>query len=468
MIDSRFQPVSSAYPGNLPERFELAFAEPQGVEAASAPADALDTICAAIALAILFVFFVTLEPFQDLGDPKLITLSSGTETLTYLTIFGFAGLSGLILLLRNRLPLGVLVTKANVLLLGWLVVSVILSSDVGTSGRRFVLTFTTFMLAAMLPWLTRGLRQFTMLILITAAFVVALSYLGVLLVPHLTIHQSSDLVEIDIAGDWRGIYGHKNVAASVMAIFVYFGWFVARTGRPIAGYLLSAAAFIFLLNSGGKSASGMVFIVAVIAYFVVRARSFAARALIALGPLAVISFLTVGSVVSDTARAIVAMLPIDASFTGRTEIWDFALDAIKAHPWKGQGFEAFWYSENVRYGAENSTKWMVDVATSHNSYVDLVLTIGLPGLAAVILAFMVMPLRDFHRARENVENQELSRLFLVLWLFLLYLGTFEAFFLKVASPLWFVLALTVCGLRYTAAYEVRDDGVGEPEAAPST
>jgi O-antigen ligase len=410
---------------------------------------------------------VTLEPFQDLGDPKLITLSSGTETLTYLTIFGLSGLSGLLLLLRHRLPFGVLATKANVLLLGWLIVSVVLSSDVATSGRRFILAFTTFMLAAMLPWLTRGLRQFTTLILTTAATVVGLSYLGVMLVPHLTIHQPTDLIELDIAGDWRGIYGHKNVAASMMAIFVYFGWFVARAGRPLAGYALAATAFIFLLNSGGKSASGMVFIVAIIAYFVARAHSFALKALIAFGPLALISFLTVGSVVSDTARTIVAMLPVDATFTGRTEIWDFALNAIKAHPWKGQGFEAFWYSENVRYGAEDSTKWMVDVATSHNSYVDLVLTIGLPGLAVVILAFMVMPLRDFHHARENVENQELSRLFLVLWLFLLYLGTFEAFFLKIASPLWFVLALTVCGLRYTAAFEVRDDGANVPEALPN-
>ena len=329
------------------------FAQPQTFEGTKASEDAVESICAAVALAILFVFFVTLEPFSDLGDAKVIELSSGNETLTYLTIFGFAGLAGLILLLRHRLPLGALATKANFLLLGWLIVSVVLSTDVGTSGRRFILSFTTFMLAAMLPWLTRGLRQFVTLLLITAATVVALSYFGVLVVPHLTIHQSSDLVETDIAGDWRGIYGHKNVAASMMAIFVFVGWFVARTGRPIAGVSLSVASFIFLLNSGGKSASGMVFIVAVIAYFVARARSLTARALIAFGPLAVISFLTVGSVASDTARAIVAMLPIDASFTGRTEIWDFALDAIKAHPWKGQGFEAFWYSDNVRYGAED-------------------------------------------------------------------------------------------------------------------
>ncbi len=432
------------------------FVQTETIEGARTPEDLVALVSSAIALAILFVFFVTLTPFSDLGDPKVIELSTGNETLTYVTVFGFAGLAGLILMLQRRLPLRALGTKANLLLFAWLMVSVVLSTNPDTSGRRFVLSFTTFLLAAMLPWLTRGMHQFIVLLLVTAAIVVALSFIGVLLVPHLTIHQSTDLVETDIAGDWRGIYGHKNVAASMMAIFVYVGWFAARSGKPVAGTMVAIASFIFLLFSGGKSASGMVVIVAVIAFFVTRAHSFLARALIAFGPLAVISFLTVGSVASDTARSIVAKLPIDPSFTGRTEIWDFALDAIRAHPWKGQGFEAFWYSDNVRYGAEDSTKWMVDVATSHNSYVDLVLTIGIPGLAAVVLALMVMPLRDFHRARAAGENQQLSQLFLVLWLFLLYLGTFEAFFLSRANPLWFVLALAVCGLRYTAQFDVQE------------
>ena len=124
------------------------------------------------------------------------------------------------------------------------------------------------------------------------------------------------------------------------------------------------------------------------------------------GPLAVIGFLTVGSVASDAAGALLHALPIDVTFTGRTEIWSFALDALRAHPWKGYGFEAFWYSAAVRFGAEDSTRWMVEVATSHNSYVDLALTIGIPGLALVALAFVVAPLRDFHCTYATPENAE--------------------------------------------------------------
>ena len=308
----------------------------------------------------------------------------------------------------------------------------------------------------MLPWLTRGLKHFSTLMLGIAALVLVLSYLGILLVPHLTIHQASDLVEPEIAGDWRGIYGHKNAAASVMAIFVYVGWFVARMGRPLSGALVSIAAVMFLIGSGGKSALGMVFVVGVVAFFVDRVQSLRARALVAFGPLALIAFLTVGSITSETARALLSALPIDVTFTGRTEIWGFALDMLAAHPWKGQGFEAFWYSESVRFGAEDSTKWMVDVATSHNSYVDLALTIGLPGLGLVMLAFVVAPLRNFQRTLATRQNKEFARFFLLLWLYSLYLGTFEAFFLSRVDPTWFMLAMAVCGLRFTAQLEVKD------------
>jgi O-antigen ligase len=409
------------------------------------------------AFAILLAIFITLNPFSDLGDPKVLELSSGNEAATYVTLFLLVALGGLLLQLSGSLPLKLLASRENLLLLGWLlVVSVAFSADPGTSARRFVLSFAAFLLAAMLPWLTRGSRHFTSLLLVLAALALVLSYVGILAVPHLTIHQATDLGEPEIAGDWRGVFGHKNLAASMMAVFIYVGWFAALRGRPLIGTVVALAAFVFLLLSGGKSALGLVFIVGAIAFCVARARSIWIMALLAFGPLALLGFLTVGSVASTAAASLLHALPIDVTFTGRTEIWSFALDALRAHPWKGYGFEAFWYSAAVRFGAEDSTRWMVEVATSHNSYVDLALTIGIPGLALVVLAFVVAPLRDFHRTYATPENVELSRLFLVLWLFALYLGTFEAFFLSRATPMWFILALAVCGLRYTSQLAVKD------------
>ncbi len=270
--------------------------------ASQGPVGVWEHVRGGTALAILLAIFVTLNPFSDLGDPKVLELSSGNEAATYITLFLLVALAGLLLQLSGGLPLRLLATRENLLLLAWLlVVSVALSTDPSTSARRFVLSFAAFLLAAMLPWLTRGLRHFTNLMLVMAVLALALSYIGVLVAPHLSIHQATDMWEPEIAGDWRGVFGHKNLAASMMAVFIYVGWFVARRGRPLIGALVALAAFVFLLMSGGKSALGMAFIVGVVAYFVARARSIRIKALLAFGPLAVIGFLTVGSVASETA-----------------------------------------------------------------------------------------------------------------------------------------------------------------------
>jgi O-antigen ligase len=424
--------------------------------AAQERASSADTLCGLLAGAILLVIFVTLEPFTDLGRIDPLQTTSGSEATTYFIMMALVAVSALLLHRVHRLTLPCLATRPNLALLAWIVVvGVAMSVDPSVSARRFVLCLLTFLLAAMLPALTRGTQHFTGLLVLTAATVLVLSYLGVLLVPHLTIHQATDLGEPELAGAWRGIYGHKNTAAGVMAVFIYVGVFAARRGRPLAGSSIALASFVFVVFSGGKSALGMVFIVTAIAFVVERAGSLWSRVLVVLGPLAVLSFLTVGAAYSGLARAVLRALSIDPTFTGRTEIWKFAFDAIAEHPWKGHGFEAFWYSQALRYGVEDKTRWMAAVATSHNSYVDLALTIGIPGLALVFIAFVIAPLRDFQRTLPTAENIALARFFMVLWLFALYLGTFEAFFLSRVNPMWFTLALAMCGLRCTALLPVK-------------
>jgi O-antigen ligase len=417
----------------------------------------VETLCGLVGGAILLAIFVTLNPFSDLGliDPA-VQVTSGTKAPTYFTLLFLTIAAGLLLYSAGRLTLPSLARPANLALLAWvLAAGVALSITPEISARRFVLGFLTFLLAAMVPPLTRGVGHFVGLLLFTASVVLILSYLGVFLVPHLTIHQQGDLIEPELVGKWRGIYNHKNVAAGAMAVLVYFGWFALRTGRWLTGGAVALGALVFLIFSGGKSELALLFVVPVIAGLVARTRSILLKALLAFGPLAVLTFLTIGAVASSTAQAILRALSIDPTFTGRTEIWKFAFARIAEHPWKGVGYEAFWFSEALRHGVEGRDKWLAAVATSHNSYIDLALTIGIPGLVLFIVAFLIVPLRDFHRALPTPENRVLAGFFLLLWLFGLYLGAFEAFFLNRADPLWFVQAMAVCGLRCTAIYAVK-------------
>jgi O-antigen ligase len=407
------------------------------------------------AVVILLVLFLTLTPFPDLSDPRLLDATTGNEATTYVVLLSLAAFAGFLLRERLSFIISAFHRREYLVMSGLLALSVVLSVDPAASVRRLVLAATTFSLAAMLPWLTGGVRQFTMLLAVTFATVLALSWFGVIVIPRLAIHQPFDIVEPEIAGDWRGVFGHKNVTAGAMAVFAYVGWFVARNSRPVSGTIMAAAALVFLIFTHGKSALGMFFLASAVGFAIDRARSLPARILLALGPLAILNLLTVGSAMSDSLHGLVSALPIDTTFTGRTDIWRFAFDAIHAHPFTGTGFDAFWYSSGVRNGDDATMRWMGDVASSHNSYVDLTLTIGLPGLLAVIAAFVVLPLRDFHSAWSVRENREFARLLLILWLFSLYDGTFEAFILNRTNPMWFVIALAVCGLRYAASYDIR-------------
>jgi O-antigen ligase len=408
-----------------------------------------------IAFLILGLIFVTLDPFSDLSNASVLDESTGRQATTYISCFVLA-VAGLIFITQRGDLLYVLAgTRPVLILFTWLLFTILYSSDPSTSAKRLTLSLVTYLLAAMLPWLTRGVHQFTNMLLISAAGVLILSYLGILLFPTLTIHQATDLVENAQVGDWRGIYGHKNETAIMMVVFFHIGWLAARIGKPFLGSAVAIAALIFLPFSGGKAALGLVFISTGLAYLVSRTQSIWSRAVIALGPLLLIGVLTVGSVLSGTARSILDLLPIDPTFTGRSDIWQFAVDGAKQNLLTGYGFEAFWHSATIEFGAGSFGEWQRMAHTSHNGYLDMALTIGLPGLGLLVVAFVIMPLRDFHLTLHTPENEELAYFFMRVWLFMLYQNMFEAFFVSRADPMWFALALALCGLRYTARFVVR-------------
>ncbi|MFX5660526.1 O-antigen ligase family protein, partial [Acinetobacter baumannii] len=93
-------------------------------------------------------------------------------------------------------------------------------------------------------------------------------------------------------------------------------------------------------------------------------------------------------VMSPALGSITRALPIYPTFTGRSEIWEFALAAVAEKPITGHGYAAFWDGVTERQTTQGA-EWAVSAAHSHNSYLDLAVTIGLPGLLLVILIFVL-------------------------------------------------------------------------------
>lgn len=416
----------------------------------------VEAVAALLVAATLLLIFVGLDPLPDLGDKGLLELTFSGDALVNALFIALT--AGSVACLLSMDPRGLLahLRLPVLLLMGWLALSVVVSPDVGASARRLVLSLMTLTLAALAPILAGSLRRLAILLAIGVGVALLISWAGVILVPERAIHQWTDVGETDLAGSWRGLYAHKNGAGAVMVVFVFAGLFIARAASRTLGIAIAVAAAIFLPFTLAKSATGLCVVVLVLGWLLPRIPGLGTKALVAFAPFVALNALSVGTVVSPTLAGLASLLPIDTTYTGRTAIWQMAIDNIALKPVTGHGFQAFWGSAAVLFGSEDAFSWAETASTSHNSHVELALSTGLPGLALAFLVLAVLPLRDLHRSVAAGSAQEAFRLFcLRVWLFALYLASYEAFFFNRSDPMWFSLALAVCGLRYASAFRLK-------------
>lgn len=418
-------------------------------------ASALELLrCLTIVVAFLLVW-LTLDPFPNLQDPGLKTISSGNLVSTYLA-FGTLALVAVLLSGAKASPaLLSLCTPLNIVFCGWMLVNIALSEQPAVSLQRFALTASAMLLAVMVPLMSSSRAHLNLCLGAAAGIVLTLCYVGLLLAPDLSIHTAQDTVEPHLAGDWRGTFAHKNIAAPSMAIIVYLGIYLTATSSIAAGLSIITSAGVFLFFCESKSTIALLLVVMILAQIASRARRMWTKCLVCYGPVLLINVLAVGSVVSGSIASVTRLLPVDSTFTGRADIWQFALEAIRLNPIKGYGYAAFWENSSNRTAIDSSIQWAFEAAHSHNGYLELALTIGLPGLVLFLAIFVAKPLRDFHLAQECHQDPDLSRFFLSVWLFGLYLSSMETFLLDRQNPTWFVFVVAVAGLHFLSKFRVR-------------
>jgi len=405
-----------------------------------------------VAVAALLLVLVTLDPFPDLRSEAATTVVAGRMALTYISWGLLAAVAVLLVAATDAPALKSLVTPLHLCLVGWLLINIVFSESRGVSIQRFVLAASVTSLAVLLPLLPPTQRSFNLCLGAAALVLLALCYLGIVLAPQCSIHTALDVTEPQLAGDWRGSFGHKNVASPVMTILVYVGIYLSAVGSIVMGPVIAVLAGIFLIFTGGKTSSVLCLAIYVLASLVYVTRSLWLKRLICFVPLIAMNLLTVGSVLSPSLGAMTRLLPLDPTFTGRSAIWEFALAAVAEKPVIGHGYAAFWDDVSARQTAQGS-EWATSAAHSHNSYLDLAVTIGLPGLALVVLVFVLAPLGNFQSAQAHNRSNALAKLFLTIWLFGLYYGATETFLLDRQNPIWFMFALAVAGLHFLARFQ---------------
>jgi len=411
----------------------------------------MDVVRGATFIGTLLLGWVTLHPFESLGDLQIGDVGAGNELMTYAT-FGALSLLTLALALRSDARgLATLLSPAFVLFGAWLLITVVLSFDPATSVKRLSLTICVIAVTASMMLLPKSQHELMHWFAISALALLAICYLGILLAPDLSIHLASDPQEPGLAGNWRGAFGHKNMAAAVMVMVLFLGVYVVSSGLWISGGAIVALASLFLLYSAGKSSLTLCFAVLLLTSITGFVRSFWLRAIILLTPLLLLNLLSIGAVMFEGLAGISKLLPFDSTFTGRTDIWAFALQSLHARLLTGYGFASFWGSSAIQHLPEGK-EWAGFAAHSHNGYLDTALGMGVPGLLLLILVLVILPLKNFQRATEGGNNGPLAMALLRIWLFGLYLSAMESFFLDRSDPIWFTFLLAVFGLHYLARF----------------
>ena len=391
--------------------------------------------------------------FHDLANRSQLSASEDGSVITQAIFLGLGLAMGAALWRLGSGRLRPLATWPLLLCAGWLGITVLLSIEPSLSIRRAVLMAIAVMLSAGVLIVARSPRQFALTLAGSALVVLLSSYLAVALVPDLAIHSSFDVnSDPSHPGLWRGIFPHKNEAGAAMVILIIVGLYVRATLSRFLGWAVVLLAAGFLVAAGSKTALLVTPVILAVTALCRVWRGTLTRTLLLLGPVLVFSVVSIGSVLVPSIQEKLGAVMTDATFTGRNEIWEFAIDNIFVRPFRGWGYGAFWMTERTMYAGSEQLTWVNTANHAHNAYLDTALTMGLPGLALTLLAFMLMPLCDLQAVAGNRDIDPTTMLFVRLWFLGLVSASFETVLYNGNNATCCMFMMAVFGLRLRTAY----------------
>ncbi len=371
---------------------------------AAQPAVDLDTLVRSVLfLAAFLAAWISFHPFPDLSLPPQSVIEGGdpANQIGFSAMFlAFAAWT----YWHEPRRLMLLVRPVLVATVAWCVLSVITSWEPALAARRLTFELIVISISAMILLVPKNLRHFSDLLAAAVLIVLAACYLGVFLLPQYAIHHATDFLEPEHAGEWRGVFPHKNNAGAAMVLFVFVGFYVARMRSFALGTAIVALAGIFLAFTESKTAIGVLPIALILSGIIGRSRSAALGIAIVVTTLFVFELCSVGTVIFEPMQRLMQAIMPDATFTGRTEIWQLAVQAVAQRPFTGYGFSTFWGTPEVVYGFGDRPTWANAATDAHNAYLNLAVTIGIPGMLLVVLWVVVLPIADFCRRSSDPET----------------------------------------------------------------
>lgn len=336
------------------------------------------------------------------------------------------------------------------LLLVWCFASALWGDEPAVITRRAILA-AIFVLSMLFAVDALGTTR-TLAIWRNVVAVIVIGDIASSLLIHAAVHQPDDL-EAGLAGAWRGLHSHKNMAGSVAAAAVAMFFFFALETRRRSDILLCIASVFFLVMTRSKSSIGLL-PVALAGGFLYRAawKNKLDRAIAAL--IAALLLIGIGLVVALEWNVIARFLEDPQQFTGRSAIWAAEIQYIQDHSVLGAGFGTFGNtgtrSPIYHYVGPG---WVAQIGEGHSGYLEMLVTLGGVGFLLCIVALLIVPFFEFWK--RNRTDANFNAMLFTLFVFDVLHNFMESDFIQVTSAQWGQILLII-GLLHVSAREMRE------------
>jgi O-antigen ligase len=394
---------------------------------------------------LLLLIFVGLDAFSppalvsQFGGVKEASKGDALRQVAYVSAGAMIGLAAL-----QRFGMGALraIPASMALLLFWCLLSAFWAPETSIVLRRAgleIIIVVSLMLGVASLGPERAFRLWRWLL----AFVLLVNFISVPLIP--AARHAAGEIDPALVGNWRGLYGHKNIAGAVCAMTVILFLFTRNGWKNWMGILIALAACVFLYFTHSKSSAGFLPIALFCGVmYRIGWRDGLSRAV--LTTLAALLLCGLLAFILLDADSLTRMLEDPREFTGRSAIWSAELRYIVDHPLLGAGFGTF-TDTKTQSPLHNyvSGSWVDAVSHGHNGYLQVLVTIGGIGFALTMLAVLVMPLVRFWRM--EWEEGAFKPMLFALFVFALLHNFMESDFLEGDGVTWSALLLVIAALN---------------------
>ncbi len=406
-------------------------------------ADERHWIDEAIVLGFLLLAFVGVTPFQPPPPELLGTVDktgAGDSLRQVFYLLAFSAIAW-----RSYIRFGVQAVSAFPLtllvLLAWCMATALWSPEPAVSIRRSGLA-VVLVASSMLSVNNVGTERMLVLwrwVLLAILIVNIVSIKFVAVAVHLPGEADPALV-----GNWRGMYGHKNIAGAMGALTALVFLFSPsqKPWRKLLDIAVVALAIFFTVMTRSKTSLGLMVLASAagVTYRIAWRREID-RVIAAV--LLLIVIIGLATLLVADQNVISRQLDDPTQFTGRTEIWRAEAAYVRDHPLLGAGFGTFSDTGKQSPLAHYIGGWVTNASHGHNGYLQLMVTTGGVGFLLGMVALVLIPLIQFWRRGDT----PLKALLFAIFVFLVLHNLMETDFLEGDGVAWsaYLLMMAVLG-----------------------